>query len=139
LFDNIETSEFYNLEVSFFNFDMKNLLICVIVLLANVCLAQTDTLKAAQAKEYIGKEIIVKDIIAGARLFDKPDKKTFLINLAERYPNTPLTVVLYDEAYLKLEPKADIEGKTITVKGLVTLFNEKIQIVISDLKNIKIQ
>ena len=117
---------------------MKNIFILAFLLFGNYCFAQTDTLKAAKAKEYVGKEIIVKDIIAGARLFDKPDKKTFLINLAERYPNTPLTVVLYDEAYLGLMPKENLEGKTIVVKGIVTVFNDKIQLVIADLKNISI-
>jgi hypothetical protein len=117
---------------------MKKLFVIVFLLFGNYCFAQSDTLKAAQAKEFIGKEIIVKDVIAGARLFDKPDKKTFLINLADKYPNTPLTIVLYDEAYLGLTPKENIDGKSIIVKGIVTVFNDKIQIVISDLKNISI-
>lgn len=101
--------------------------------------SQVDTLKANQAKDFVGKEIIVKDIIAGARFFDRPDKKTFLINLAERYPNTPITIVLYDENYNKLEPKENLDGKEITVKGIVSVFNDKIQIVVTDLKNIRIK
>lgn len=117
---------------------MKNLLIFALVFLSELAIAQTDTLKASQAKDFVGKEIIVKDIVAGARFFDRPEKKTFLINLAERYPNTPLTVVLYDQTYLALEQKENLDGKNIEVKGVVTLFNEKVQIVVSDLKNLKI-
>lgn len=118
---------------------MKILVISICVFFTQLVYCQSDTLKATQAKDFVGKEIIVKDIIAGARLFDRPDKKTFLINLAESYPNTPLTVVLYDQNYLDLESKGDLTGKTITVKGLVSIFNEKIQIVITDIKNILIK
>lgn len=118
---------------------MKNILILIFFVASFESFSQSDTLKAAQAKEFIGKEVIVKDVIAGARFFDRPDKKTFLINLAERYPDTPLTVVLYDENYLALEPKENLDGKTIVVKGIVSVFNDKIQIVVTDLKNITIR
>lgn len=116
---------------------MKNILILIFVSFQSF--SQTDTLKAIQAKDFVGKEIIVKDIIAGARFFDRPDKKTFLINLAERYPNTPLTVVLYDENYTNLPIKENLDGKNIIVKGVVSVFNDKLQIVIVDLKNIQIK
>ncbi len=117
---------------------MKNILALIFAIVSFHSFAQSDTLKASQAKEYIGKEIIVKDIIAGARLFERPEKITFLVNLSDKYPNTPLTIVLYDEIYKGLEPKENLEGKTIVVKGIVSVFNEKIQLVITDLKNIKI-
>ncbi len=101
--------------------------------------AQSDTLTASQAKDLIGKEVTVKGIIAGSRLFDKDGKKTFLINLDQKYPDTPLTIALYDDAYKALNLKeADIENKRIVVKGLVVLFKDKPQIVISDVANLKI-
>ena len=117
---------------------MKKLMVFICILMAQLAYSQADTLKASQAKEFIGKEIIVKDIVAGARFFDRTDKKTFLINLAERYPITPLTVVLYDQNYVAFEPKEGLEGKVIVVKGVVSIFNEKVQIVVTDLKNISV-
>ncbi len=117
---------------------MKKILFISLFFVGQLAYCQSDTLKASQAKDFVGKEIIVKDIIAGARLFDKPDKKTFLINLAERYPNTPLTVVLYDQIYLALGQKTELDGKKIVIKGLVSVFNEKIQIIVTDIKNIVI-
>lgn len=117
---------------------MKNL-ITVLFLLAGVnAFAQTDTLKAEQAKNFVEKEVIIKASVAGSRLFEKEGKKTFLINLDERYPQTPLTVVLYTEAYNALGLKEEIEGKKIIVKGIVTLYNDRPQIVVSDIKNLEI-
>jgi hypothetical protein len=118
---------------------MKKIIFLFLVFGSELAYSQSDTLKASQAKDFVGKEIIVKDIIAGARFFDRPDKKTFLINLAERYPNTPLTVVLYDENYTNLSIKENLDGKNIVVKGIVSVFNDKIQIVVTDLKNITIK
>ncbi|GGD68461.1 hypothetical protein GCM10011514_35710 [Emticicia aquatilis] len=73
--------------------------------------AQNDTLKAEQAKNYLGKEVIIKGYITSTRLFDKDGKKTFLINLDKRYPENPLTVELYDAAYKALNLKAEIEER----------------------------
>lgn len=100
--------------------------------------AQADTLTAEQAKTMINKEVIVKANVAGTRVFDKAGKKTFLINLDKRYPQTPLTVVLFDEAYKALNLQNEMEEKDIVVKGTVTIFNDKPQIVVNDVKNLKI-
>jgi hypothetical protein len=118
---------------------MKYLLILTCLLFGNMnTKAQSDTLTAAMAKDYLGKVVLVKDRIVGARLFERPDKTTFLINLAVAYPNTPLTVVLYNNQYKELEPKDKLENKNILVRGIVTLYNGKLQIVVEDLKNIRI-
>jgi len=41
-------------------------------------LTQTDTLTIQHAKTMINKEVIVKTIVAGARLINKNENKTFL-------------------------------------------------------------
>jgi hypothetical protein len=117
---------------------MKKILIIIFLCGAISSFAQTDTLTAEQAKTYINKEVIVKGTIAGTRLFEKEGKKTFLINLDKRYPQTPLTVALFDEAYKELNLKQEIEDKNLIVKGTVTIFNDRPQIVVKDVKNIKI-
>jgi hypothetical protein len=38
-------------------------------------------------------------MVAWARIFDKVGNNTFLINLDRRYPQSPLTEVLYDKAF----------------------------------------
>lgn len=99
--------------------------------------AQTDTLTAEQAKTMINKEVIVKATVAGTRLFDKEGKKTFLVNLDKRFPQTPLTVVFYDKAYRELNLQYELEEKDIVVKGTVTLYNDRSQIIVNDVKNFK--
>lgn len=116
----------------------RNALILLFALGSYVGFAQADTLNARAASAQVGKQVLVKDKIAGARLFERPDKSTFLINLAERYPDTPLTVVLYDATYKALNQKENLEDKYIIVKGVVTLYNGKAQIVIDDIQNLTI-
>lgn len=117
---------------------MKNLISIVLLFISIGAFAQTDTLKAEQAKYFVAKEVIVKGNVAGSRLFVRDGKKTFLINLDKRYPETPLTVVLYTEAYDALGLKEEIDGKNLVVKGVVTLYNDRPQIVVSDIKNLQI-
>lgn len=120
---------------------MKNALTIATILFLLIDInifAQTDTLTAEQAKTMINKEVIVKANVAGTRLFDKEGIKTFLINLDKRYPQSPLTVVLYDKAYKDLNLQYEMEEKDIVVKGTVSLFNDKPQIIVNDVKNLKI-
>ncbi|MDZ7936124.1 MAG: hypothetical protein U5M51_14380 [Emticicia sp.] len=100
--------------------------------------AQSDTLTAEQAKTMINKEVIVKAMVAGSRLFDKDGNKTFLINLDKRYPQSPLTVVLYDKAYKELNLQYELEEKDIVVKGTISVYNDRPQIIVNDVKNLKI-
>jgi len=100
--------------------------------------AQTDTLTAEQAKTMINKEVIVKAMVSGARLFDKDGNKTFLINLDKRYSQSPLTVVLYNKAYKELNLQYELQEKDIVVKGTLTLYNDRPQIIVSDVRNLKI-
>lgn len=118
---------------------MKQLILFLFFGLSIQSYAQSDTLSAAQAKDLVGKRVIVKDIIAGARLFERADKTTFLINLNQPYPQTPLTIVLYDAIYRALNPKEGLENREIIVTGVVSIFNDKPQIVVEDVKNIKIK
>ncbi len=103
---------------------MKNLITILLLLTAFNTFAQTDTLTAEQAKTMVNKEVIVKAMVSGARLFDKDGNKTFLINLDKRYPQSPLTVVLYDKAYKELNLQYELQEKDIVVKGTVTLYND---------------
>lgn len=117
---------------------MKKVIILLFLLTSIKSYAQTDTLTAEQAKVLVNKEVIVKAYVAGTRLFDKDGKKTFLINLDKKYPQTPLTVVLYDETYKALNLKEEIQDKNIVVKGIVSLYNDRPQIVIKKVLNLKI-
>ena len=117
---------------------MKYTVFILFLLTAFTTFAQTDTLTAEQAKTMINKEVIVKANVAGARLFDKDGNKTFLINLDKRYPQSPLTVVLYDKAYKDLNLQYELQEKDIVVKGTVTLYNDRPQIIVSDVRNLKI-
>lgn len=117
---------------------MKKIITFLFLLTAINTFAQTDTLTAEQAKTMINKEVIVKANVAGTRLFDKDGNKTFLINLDKRYPQSPLTVVLYDKAYKELNLQYELQEKDIVVKGTVSVYNDRPQIIVNDVKNLKI-
>lgn len=115
---------------------MKQLITIVMLLVGAKSFAQSDTLTSEQAKSLVDKKVIVKAIIAGSRLFDTNGKRMLLINLDKRYPNRPLTVVLYDEAYKSFGHSVDLDGKVVVVSEEVLVYNDKSQIVVSDVKNL---
>ena len=117
---------------------MKKIIILLLLLVGIKSYAQNDTLTAEQAKVLVNKEVIVKAYVAGTRFFDKDGKKTFLINLDKKYPQTPLTVVLYDETYKALNLKEEIQDKKIVVKGVISLYNDRPQIIIKNTENLKV-
>ncbi len=117
---------------------MKKLIIILLLLTGIKTFAQTDTITAEQAKTMINKEVIVKANVAGTRLFDKDGKKTFLINLDKRFPQSPLTVVFYDKAYKNLNLQYELEERDIVVNGTVSINNDRPQIIVNDVKNLKI-
>lgn len=117
---------------------MKKVLTFLFLVFSFASVAQTDTLTATQAKEYLTKEVTVKAKVVGTRLFDKNNRKTLLINLDIPYPQTPLTIVIFDALFNEFDKKwksDKLEGKDVIIKGIVTLYNGKPQIVLNDLKN----
>lgn len=117
---------------------MKNTLLFLLLMCGFTVFGQADTLTAFQAKEHLNKEVVVRGKVVGARLFEKNGRKTYLVNLEIPFPNTPLTIVLFDEVYAAFSQKYKLESNSIIVKGIVTLYNDKFQIVLKDLKDLKI-
>ena len=102
---------------------MKNIVILFLLSISTSIFSQ-ETITSEQAKEYIGKEVIVKGKIASFKIALE-GKSTNFINIDKAYPNTIFTVVITNK-YLE-EHKLDIAnsvGKEITVKGIITVYDK---------------
>ena len=90
----------------------------------------------AQLKELgqlTGQYVVVKGKVFGLKDFGSMT----LVNLGAAYPNQLATVVLKGDA--KKEITADlIDGKSVTVTGVVSAYNGKPQIVVTESKNLTI-
>jgi len=97
--------------------------------------AQGDTTTARKARSMINKAVIVKALVAGSRLIEKEGKRTLVLSLDKPYPKTPLQVIFFNKALADLNLQSLLDGKTILVKGIVTLYNDKPQIIVSDVRD----
>ena len=118
--------------VSSYLYGMKYMLtLCFVALLACGASAQTATLtalaKSSDAVNYVGKEVSITDVVAGFKATSDGKK---LLDIRAKYPNQLLTVVIEGTA-VTLNP-ADLVGKKVYVKGTITMFKEKPEIVVTD-------
>lgn len=117
---------------------MKRIFTVLFLLTAMNAVAQTDTIKAKKAKSMINKEVIVKAMVAGSKLIEKDGKRTLILSLDKPYPKTPLQVIFFNKALTDLNPQFLLDGKNIIVKGIVTLYKDKPQIIVTDVLNFTI-
>ncbi|WP_395054444.1 hypothetical protein [Flavobacterium sp.] len=102
---------------------MKKFLVFLVLGFSTSIFAQ-EVITSQQAKDYIGKEVVLKGKIASIKLASE-GKSTNYINIDKAYPNNVFTVVVSNK-YLE-ENKLDIAnsvGKEITVKGTITVYDK---------------
>jgi hypothetical protein len=88
--------------------------------------AQADTITTAQAKDYIGKEVILKGKLLGIKPYtDKNGQDILFLDIDDRYPNTAIGVTVFSDAMPDIKlTEADI-NKTIYISGQLTLYRDK--------------
>ncbi|WP_461787863.1 hypothetical protein [Pedobacter sp.] len=113
----------------------KFLLLFAFGLFAVVARAQT-TISIKDAVNYVGKEVTICDSVYSARAMDNLS----LMNLGGKFPKELLTVVVFkaDRAKFEKEPVEIFEHQRICITGTVTLYKEKLQIVVNDPKQLKL-
>jgi hypothetical protein len=99
--------------------------------------AQADTITTAQAKDYIGKEVILKGKLLGIKPYtDRNAKDILFLDIDDRYPNTAVSVTVFSDAMPNIKlTEADI-NKTIYISGELTLYRDKPSITISDARQV---
>lgn len=94
------------------------------------------TVSIKDVVNYVGKEVTLCDSVYSARSLESLS----LLNLGGAFPKEVITVVVFkaDKAKFEKDPVALFENKRICVTGKVTLYKEKLQIVVNDPKQIKV-
>ena len=102
---------------------MKTILTLALVLISSLSFSQ-EKITTSQAKENLGKEVILKGKVASIKLASE-GRTTNYINIDKAYPDNIFTVVLTNK-YLE-EHQLDIAnsvGKEITVKGTISVYEK---------------
>ena len=99
-------------------------------------IVNNDTVQilAADAAKYLGQPVIVCGKVFGGKAF-----KTFkLINVGDYYPKNPLNLYIKNNVRLPFEPVGFLQDKNICVTGIIILYRDKYEVVISSEDQIEI-
>lgn len=117
---------------------MKKILSVLFVCIGFTSFSQ-ETITASQAKDFVGKEVFLTGKVAGARLFQRPTGDMLLLNIDKPHPSNDITVVIEGKIISKGKfSETTLQGKSIKVKGVVSIFKEKPQIKVENEANLTI-
>jgi hypothetical protein len=88
-----------------------------------------DGIDAKDAVKYIGKKVTACGRVFGIK---STDKVTFM-NVGDKYPNSPLTVVIFEKDKGKFQPSIEelFADKNICIKGEVVEYKGKAEIIVA--------
>jgi hypothetical protein len=92
---------------------------------------------ANDAMKYLGKKVTVCSRVYGVKYGEKITR----INLGDRFPKSPLTVIIFAKSYSNFQGSIEdmFKDKNVCVKGKVEQYQGKAQIVVEDPKELLIQ
>ena len=107
-------------------------LLIVFPFLFNSTFAQLE-IKVEDAAKHVGDSVTICTKIFGARYFENSKNAPTLLNAGAKFPDAPLTIVIYGEnrAAFKNKPEEYYPEKEICVTGKIVLYKEKPQIVVT--------
>ncbi|MFN0293116.1 hypothetical protein [Pedobacter helvus] len=115
---------------------MKLFMLNIAFILGIACASAQTKVTIKEVVNYVGKEVTLCDSVYSARALDNLS----LLNLGAKFPKEIITLVVFkaDRAKFEKEPVELFENKRICVTGMVTLYKEKLQIVVNDPKQLKL-
>jgi len=84
-------------------------------------------IKPAESKQHINQRVTVKGFVADVTLREK----VAYLNFDKKYPKNTLSAVVFKDKFDAFGDLAKYKGRTVSVTGIITLFNDKPQIIMN--------
>ncbi len=96
------------------------------------------TINPCQAKDYIGKKVVVQGRIAG--IYKEVKDNIVFLNLGHPYPNSCLSGVIFDDYSYKFvkHPESYYIDETVQIRGKIEKYKDKLEIILKNPDQIKI-
>lgn len=91
-------------------------------------------IKLTEANSFVGKSVIVKGYVASVFMTDK----VAYLNFEKNYPDNPFTAVVFEKNFSDFDDLTKYENRTVEVKGRVTKYKGKPQIILNSESQIRI-
>ena len=110
-----------------------------VLFFTNILSAQTE-ISIGSVSSYIGQHVKVCDKVAGT-FVTKGEKPVTYLNLGADFPNTKLTIVIFQKDLMNFPfvPSDHYKGQNVCVEGEITVYKERYQIIISQSDKIKFE
>jgi len=89
---------------------------------------------AAEAKQHVGDEAVVSGTIAEV----SKGEKIVRLNFDESFPKQPFTAVVFSTRTNAFGDLEKLKGKKVEVKGKITAFRDRPQIVLNETNQLKV-
>ena len=111
---------------------MRLFITILLLFITSLAFSQADTITTAQAKDFIGKEVILTGKVVATRVInDRNGKQIMFINLDAKHPENLVDVVIFNDVFEKMKlVEGEILNKTIKIKGKLSTYKEKPQMII---------
>jgi hypothetical protein len=118
---------------------LKSISVLTLIFTTSFLTAQTE-ISIDSVSAYIGKTVKVCDKVAGT-LVTKGEKPVTYLNLGADYPNTNLTIVIFQKDLINFPftPSAHYKGMNVCVTGEVGTYKEKVQIIANKPEQIEVK
>ncbi len=112
---------------------MKKIICLILIVLSSTAIYAQKMIEVADAANHAGDSVTICTKIFGARYFENSKGAPTLLNAGAKYPDAPLTVVIYGESRTAFtnKPEEFYTDKNVCVTGRITMFKGKPQIVIT--------
>jgi len=109
-------------------------------LVTTIACAQTE-IKIEDAAKHEGDSVTICTKIFGARYFETSNRSPTLLNAGAKYPDAPLTIVIFGESRpaFKNKPEEFYPDKNICVTGKIIMYKGKPEIIVSQEKDIVVK
>ncbi len=110
---------------------MKQLSVSITLLFIGYFSFSQHSIPLDSAGHYVGRTVTVCGKVGSAFVTKGPAKTCFL-NTGKPYPNTPLTLVIFESAipHFSYEPAVFLKDKDICVQRKISLYRKRVQMVI---------
>lgn len=118
--------------LSYLKAKMKKVVAAISILLLAVVVHAQQEIKMDELAKHVGDSVTVCTKIYGGIFLDRSKDTPTLLNAGGKYPDAPLTVVIWADARAKFKEKPEVfyKDKDVCISGKISLYKNKPQIVV---------
>ena len=120
---------------------MKKLILALSLILIRAITFAQQEIKIEDAAKHEGDSVKICTRIFGGRYFESSNRAPTLLNAGAKYPDAPLTIVIFGEsrAAFKNKPEEFYPDKNICVSGRIVIYKGKPEIIITSEEQIQVK